>query len=324
MSNLYNEEVKNRYLQTYDNEGTQNTIRHIFTKSATTEETLQKDLYNFSLEDLIDVFKNINALTKSVVMSAGRFIKSYISWCIKNGYRDDNLNPLTGIENDWYAQWVNKNLKIHYSYNEFIELVEDPILLNAQDQACLFLLFEGVKGESFLELRSLKYENINFDENEIFINDREYSIKVSDQCLHYLQKAYEQKTYYTFHNGDYKEKELLESPYLFKNVKAGRTEPGNMVSMAVFYNRLNSIKTDLLELEYLTPNGLSQSGQIKMSVDLYQEYGKLEYEQFEVIGRKYNSSMITNNGYTYYNTFLLKQYINPTNIKELYGIDIEF
>jgi integrase len=324
MSNLYNEEVKNRYLQTYDNEGTKNTIRHVFSKTAITEETLRKDLYNFSLEDLIDAFKNINALTKSVVMSAGRFIKSYISFCIKNGYRDDNLNPLTGIENDWYAQWINKKLKIHYSFEEFTELVEDPALINAQDQALMFLLFEGVKGEQFIELRSLKYEHINFEENEIYIANRNESIKVSDLCLKFLQKAYEQTTYYTYHNGEYKEKELLSSSFLLKNVKAGRTEPENMVSMAVFYNRLNSIKTDLLELEYLTPNAISQSGQIFHSFLLYKKYGKLEYEQFAEIGKKYNLSLISNNGYTYYNTFLIKEYVNSENIKNLYDIDIDF
>jgi integrase len=322
MEKLYNQEIKEKFLSTYENEQTQNTIRRVFYKSELIESVLEKDLYAFNLTEIGKVISNANPYSASVARSLGRFISQYISWAVS--YRNSNLNPLQGVTQEWFDQFVDKTKKIHYSYEEFTELIEDPALINAQDQALLFLLFEGVKGESFIELRSLEYENINFVENEIYIANRDDYVEVSDECLKYLQKAYEQKTYYTYNNGDYKEKELLDSPYLFKNVKSGRTESGNMVSMAVIYNRLNSIKTDLLELEYLTPNAVSQSGQIFHSVLLYKEYGKLEYEQFEIIGRKYNLSMITNNGYTYYNSFLMREYINPENIKNLYGINIEF
>jgi hypothetical protein len=65
---------------------------------------------------------------------------------------------------------------------------------------------------------------------------------------------------------------------------------------------------------------------IKMAVDIFKEEGVLGYDQFAKVGEKYNFSKINsnNNGveYEYYNTYLMKEFINEENIKELYGIDV--
>jgi hypothetical protein len=49
----------------------------------------------------------------------------------------------------------------------------------------------------------------------------------------------------------------------------------------------------------------------------------IKYDQFAVVGEKYNFSKITNEQYEYYNTNLMKDYISIENIKELYGVDVE-
>lgn len=320
MSKLYNQEIKEKFLSTYDNEQTQKTLNNVFLKSELIERVLEKDLYNFNLNEIGLVISNANPHSSMVARSLGRFISQYISWAMP--YRESNLNPLQGVDAEWYDKFVDKTKKVHYSYDEFISLIKE--LHNAQDQAFLFLVFEGIMGQRFSELRELTFQDVKWDENEIYIKERDQTIKVSEDCIKYLDKAYKQDTYYTYNSDtkEYKEKELLESKYIFKNVKSGRTEPFTSVSMAVFYNRLNSIK-EQFSLEYLTPMAIRQSGMIKMAVDLYKEYGKLEYEQFEKIGKKYNYSMLNNNGYEYYNTTLMKEFINTENIRDLYDIEIE-
>jgi integrase len=323
MSKLYNPEIKEKFLMTYDNEQSRKTLNNVFLKSELVESVLEKDLYSFNLTEIGKVIQNANPHSKLVAQSLGRFISQYITWAMS--YRESNLNPLQGVNSEWYEQFVDKTKKIHYSFDEFIELLESPDMRNPQDQAFLFLCFEGISGKQFIELRELQWNDVNVEENKIYIKQRDEYVDVLPECIKYLQKAYDQKVYYMYDSEtkDYKEKELLDSPYIFKNQKAGRTYPGTMVSMGVFYNRIHSL-ADQFSLEYLTCNALKQSGQIFYSVKLYEQYGKLDYEQFEIIGKKYQGSMVHSGDYHYYNTTLLKQYINPENINELYGINIEF
>jgi integrase len=322
MEKLYNQEIKEKFLSTYENEQTQNTIRRVFYKSELIESVLEKDLYAFTLSEIGKTISNANPYSSSVARSLGRFISQYISWALP--YRNSNINPLQGVTPDWFDQFVDKTKKIHYNYTEFLELLNE--MNNAQDQCVLSLLFEGMNGNSFSELRDLTFEDIDWDNNEIYIKERDQSIVVSSECMKYLDKAYNQETYYTYNpeTKEHKEKLLLNSKYVLKNVKSGRTSEGTPVSMAVIYNRLNSLKLEL-GLEYLTSNAVRQSGIIWECIKIYNRDGHFgDYEQFAEIGEKYSWSKITNNGYTYFNSHLMREFLNSENIKNLYNIDIEF
>lgn len=327
MSKLYNEEIKERFLSTYENEQTQSTIRNVFAKTELVESVLEKDLFEMSTTEIGKCIENTNPHNLNVAKSTGRFISQYLTWCTGNGYRESNINPLKGVDDEFYDKYVDKSKKIHFNFNEFLELLEDPSLLNGQDKSFLFLMFEGLMGEQFSELRELTINDINWEENKIFIKSRNQYINISKECMKYLEKAVNEKTYYNYNSKtkDFNERELLPSPYVFKTTKSPRSTEGQMVGMSMLYTRLHALK-EILDLQYLTPNAIKQSGMIKMAVDLFKEDGVLGYDQFAVIGDKYNFSKINsnNNGieYEYYNTYLMKEFINEDNIKELYDIDV--
>lgn len=325
MSNIYNEKVKNRYLATYENEGTQVTIRSLFAKATLTEETLNKDLYNFSIDDLTDVFKNISPKTNSIAMSAGRFIKQYITWAIRQGYRDNNDNPLNGADKKWFTKFVDRKLKIHYSYDEFLELIDEA--QSYQDKILLFLLWEGISGEGFSQLRNLKYSDINYDNNTIYIKEREYHVQVDPECIKFLQKSNDEKTYiqYNMKTKEFSEKELIQSEYVLRNVRSPRVQIAQSVGINVIYNRLHGMREYLGDLEYLTPQSLRQSGMLKMAYDLSLNKNNLGYEELSQIGEKYEYSTITSEDgkFIYYNTFLMKDFVNSDNLKTLYDLDVE-
>lgn len=327
---LFNKEIKEKYLNDrFENEASRNTIRYMFRNSELIEDILNKDLYNFNLTEIGKVIKNANPHSKTVAENYGRVISGYISWAIKPmGLRENNINPLKGVDDSFYDDLVDKTKKVHYSYDELLELVER--LPNAQDQATLMLLFEGIHGNNFSELSNIHYNDINWNENTIYIKDREETITVSDACMRFIERAYKQPTYYTYdeNTGGYKEKQLVDSPYVFKNKLNAKSKGGEPISHQVFYFRITDIKKEF-DLEYLTANALKQSGMIKMAADILKdkiENGKevtLEYEDFAKIGDKYKLSMINNNGYDYYNTAQMKTYITPEKIEELYGIKMK-
>jgi integrase len=325
MSEFYNEVIKNRYLDTMENEGSRNTISYIFLASKRAEEIKEMDLYNFSKEDIEHVLSNMHMTSYHTARANVNYISNYINFCIKHGYRENNLNPLDVTDPKWAGKFVDRNIKIHYSYEEFIDLLEDPMMMNAQDQSFLFLIWEGILGERFSELTELRFEDIDRDNKTIYIKGRDKNLSISEECLKYLQKAYNQNTYFTFNpktkeiNG---EKELLPSPYIFRNIQSPRSNPNVPVGMSVLYNRLHSLQS-IFSLDKLTPNAIKQSGMIYQAVQLYEQYGALGYDQFAIIGEKYDFSTISNNSYTYFNTTLMKVFVNSEVISDLYGIEVE-
>lgn len=324
MNRLYNEEIKERFLSTYDNEATQKTIRNVFFKTEMIESVLDKDIYEFTLEQLHKAITNTNPHSKSVATSTGRFLSQYISYCIESGYRKGNINPLKSLSDDFYEDTIDKTRKIHYSFEEFKELLNDPILMNNSDKAMLGLFYEGIIGEKFSQIRELKCSDIKSDDNTVYVKERDEYIKINPELMVYIEKACNETTYYqyNFTNEDYTEKELLSSEYVFRNVKSPRGVENEPVKLNVFYSRMNTIK-ELLNKTYLTPNALKQSGMIKMAVDIYTQIGKLAYDELAQVCDKYQFSTLTNNNYTYYNTYLLREFLNEDTIKDLYNIDLE-
>jgi hypothetical protein len=320
---FYNEAIKNSYLDSLDNEGTRHVISYVFEASMSTEKLLEKDLYNFDDQEIGLVLQNMSPATINTAKSNMFHIKSYIDWSIKMGYRDNNINPLLGKSGKWAAQFVDKTKKIHWSKEEFYrELIDN--LDNDQDKAILVLLFNGIKGEKFIELRELSYNDINWDTGEVFIKSRNESIVLFDEKdLNVLEKAYTQKTYYSISDEDlYSEHELIDSEYILKNIVSKRISEPRQVSMAVLYSRLGTIK-EYFELGYLTPNALVQSGQIYMAYKLWKERGKLGKEEFNLIGARFNLNKMKSDGYEYYNRSAMKIYINENNIKKLYDTIVE-
>jgi integrase len=323
MNRIYNEEIKEKFLSQYDNEQTQKTIRNLFFNTFLIENTLGKDLFEQNLTELGKSIENSNPATKNVARSNGRFISNYLSWAAENGYKSSNINVLKSVLPEWYDQFVDKTRKIHFSYDEFIDLIGK--LENSQDISMLCLFWHGIIGEKFSQLQQLEYKDIDFKNKTIYVKERDYHVPVTDECLKYLEKAYNEKTYYQYNKDskEYSEKVLLDSNFLLKNLKSPRAQQENQpVSMSVLYNRIHNVK-DMLQLEALTPNSLKQSGMIKMAVDLYNQEGSLGYDQFAKIGEKYDFSMIENNGYKYYNTYLMREFISEENISDLYGIEVE-
>lgn len=319
---FYNEAIKNRYLDSLENDGTRHVVSYIFVASKTTEELLEKDLYNFTDKEIGLILQNMSATTINTAKANMFNIKSYIDWCIKHGYRDNNINPLLGKNDEWVARFIDKTKKIHWSKEEFYDEIVNK-LENYQDKCLVILLFNGVKGEKFTELRELKFKDINWNTGEIYIESRDKKIKLFDKDdLKIIEKAYDQKIYYTPNEEDlYRENEMIDSEYILKNIVSKRISEPKEISIAVLYSRLSHIK-EQFDLEYLTPNSIVQSGQLYMAYELWSEYGKLDKEEFNIIGDRFNLSKMRTDNYEYYNRSAIKKYINERNIKKLYDIEV--
>ncbi|WP_187442975.1 tyrosine-type recombinase/integrase [Rossellomorea marisflavi] len=318
---MYNEEIKQRFLNTYENEGTRNTIQYLFFSAYENEVPLGKDLYDFNLDDIKLVISSTNPKSTSVAKQKGVFISQYISWAIENNFKQTTINPLQDIRADWYEQFIDPNLKQYISLLDLQEI--ESKLVNYQDIAVLRLLFEGVYGQASSEIRNLKYDDINKDTGELKLYDDkkgERSITVSETTLNILLKAYKEPTYQS-NNGNserQKESELIQNEYIIRPASRGNVTPGR-ASQAIIMGRIRVI-SELFDMEDLTPKSIQRSGMIYMAYKLLKDSGRSELgkEDFEAIGDRFNLTKLKTNSYTYHNRTSMGEYINLENIKKLY------
>src|SRR5690606_40704922 len=82
---LYNKPVKIQYLDRYDNEDTKEVYGRIFKKSAMLEQQYQKDLCDFTEEQLKEFVINVlQPKTKESSRSSYATISSHIEWAIQS------------------------------------------------------------------------------------------------------------------------------------------------------------------------------------------------------------------------------------------------
>jgi len=317
----YNQDIKEAYIENeFDNEDTIKLQETLFKKTKSTEEFFGRDLATFTLDEIAIAFRNFNPATMNSASNLKSRIKSYIRWAIEHGYRQNNMNPLDGVVG-WERQFVDEVTERHLSSERIANIQEE--LPNFQDVALIQCIFEGVSGVGLSELINMNYSDINFTKKEIHLrNDKgeDRVVKVSNDCLNYLNRAYNESNYVNIISGS--ETSLIEcGERIFKNTRSKNTQYKE-ISKLTLPKRLARIK-DLYELDEFSTNSLTESGQIKMAVDLYKENGKLDKEEFELISDQFKTSRIKYDGYDYVNIHKMRHYITRENIKELYNIDIE-
>lgn len=315
---MYNPDQKEEYLNTFDNEGSQRTISYIFYHSQPIEEQLGYDLCNFSFDEIVNVLENMNSMNKNVARTNARFMKSYISWCIENGRRNNNIHPLADMGVNWADKYVFSK-KLYLNENDIHEMDKELV---AQDSVILYLLFSGVFGNGLSELTNLKYGDINWNDNKLLLrethNDGSETTRehiVSDKCMRVITSAYNELSYHSI--GSARESELVRNDYILRNAKTSRTNDFAAMSKHGIYRRLSNI-SDYYGLPYLTANNIRKSGMIKMAADFIAEGEEIEKDQLYAIADKFGVNKVQNGEYVYYNVTLLKQFINEDNIEELY------
>lgn len=323
---MYNKEIKERFLEeNYTNEDSKRTARYVFYYSYLNELPLQKDLYDFSREEIGKVLANSNPKSLNVAMSRLRIISKYITWAIGGNVnlRKDNINPLSKIEESWVEQFVDKSVKKFISKTELDEMVD--WLINYSDKALLMLLFEGVNGRELSEIRNLRMKDIKEDGTATLYDDikKEYrELKLSEELINILRIA-DKEYEYINKNGEatrIKTSQLAESQFIFKPTIRRKTANEERMSHISIIGRLSSIG-EAFGFDSFTPKMVTHSGLIYMGYLLHKDKEELTDEDFEIIAKRFNISKSKANGYEYYPKKYWSQFINVDNINKLYGTD---
>jgi hypothetical protein len=294
MCKLYNEELKNRFLESYyKNAATQKTYRYVLSKATATEEKKNKDLCNFNYEELDNLFYSFSTRSLQSIQQHVAIITRYIEFAIDEGYNPTKINivdlfhTFSGVNLEKYVNKIALNKK-YVDKDELEEIIN--LCFNAQDAVIFDLIPQGIKGEDCEELINLRGQDCNFETNELLLtknNGEQRIITVSSRSMGLIQDALDQELYIK-NNGE-------ETSARANNYKINKTEyvlrpasKDNTDKIKSFniISRINRMKT-IFGNPFITVTNLWVAGMIMMGKELKQEKGELTKEDYININKRF-------------------------------------
>lgn len=191
------------------------------------ERKFQKDLYEFDSSNFSDFFREVTK-SRSTFVNRKSLVKYYLKWCYDNGIVRDYevVRTLEGIQ----AQDIFKeNVYKKYYFPNFMDLFttielklkksnKADAILYSPAVVAVFLAWYGVK---LPEVVGIKKTDIDFENAQIHLRDRDVYIKLGEQILPLIKLCIESKQYI---NSDYliraKKRERLTTVQLTPKISA--------------------------------------------------------------------------------------------------------
>lgn len=327
---LYNADIKNQYLDTFDNETTRKISERPLQRSSETERSLGKDLYEMTISEIEDVMYGLECSSLNAVYNNAVKIEEYIDWTIVHGFRQSNINPLSSLKKyEWGKTFISKYKNYAFTKEELDEMIQD--LVNHDDRAILMLLFEGVSGDGFNEILTLKYSEETIEESQtpyITVKNKDGSerdVTISRELATELRLANNNKIYIN-KNGEAKEAHfhtsaLEESPYIFRKTVRGKQGGGTDIT---YIQRKFLLFKEVFGLKHLKATHIQNSGMMHIANELADEDGVLSHEAMQEIAERFDVTFTTTKETRYRNLTLVKRVIEQDLFEKIYGYKMSF
>ena len=264
---MYNYAQKSRFInfKTSESSYTEEMLSVIFRRTEEFEIEYNKDICNFSVNEIIDMYKQMNIVSVDRLKSYHCILNFYAVWCLNERLINDNQNHFSEISGSILNNFTNKfalNSKI-ITREQLLQIISQ--IVNPRDQFTMIALFEVGKSKDFQELINLEMADIK--NNEILFPSGRKA-KVSDKFIEYAAKANETLEYI---GPAGKVVPLIENGKIIKKSKNTYNDSDFNEGRRIYYSLKRIV--DLLGLsKWITPNALVESGKIHMIKELAKQH----------------------------------------------------
>lgn len=262
---MYNEEQKRRYMDfcqgNYSDDYITSLIS-IFNKSAEFEQLFNKDICEFSRENISDYYAYIRYSDEYVYSSVNSRLKNYAEWCISENLVPDGCNHFAEFTLLDFGRYINVRLEAQkYMSDEEYERICGTIA-NKRDEFLFRCLYEFGKSENYCEILELKLEDIDMASRKAFLPTGRV-VTLSERLVIVARIANDELEYFTPN----KTKRMDRVPTIFKKVR-GYSGTGEEVAPD-FGNKLvarvvKSIVSTGGGYHGINPASVAMSGQMSM------------------------------------------------------------
>jgi hypothetical protein len=300
-------DLKERFLnEVYEENTTKETMKSSYKNCILPiEQNLNKDIMDFSTEEIRDLLINTNGISKGYKSSVFSFCNSYLSWCEDKQYI--NFNPCrTIIAKNYLNISVEQNMKGLMGLSSFYKTIK--IIESKSNGLSIFPLLlsrYGCLGEKCNDIRFLKEKDIDVENMVIKIRNRVNNSIDYGQILTQLNIDKEFVLWYDKYKQDTKEGftqglgtrksevNFIPSRYVIKKTDYTSTNEEVVSNNTI----LNWIYRNCSEssISRISLSKMVQSRKLDMLLSI-REQRKLNYNDFVKINKQFNYNAKTNQG----------------------------
>lgn len=339
MSNsLYNSEVKEKFLKALQDSSSENTVvayKRILRKASKIETRLNKDLYNFHMQEIEQFIIELDPASLSSAIHGVSIVYTYIRWAIKEGLTKGNLEVSDFFRGKETAEKVMNKQRNVFTYDQIKEVIKKTE--NDQDKALILALFLGIMGKKLNEISNLKFKDINRENNVIDIRGEESARKLKleneeqKELIELLMNAYQQEKYIKNNGAIGKIKSprrpLVRNEHIFRPMIRTVSSEGlpEVTSSTVSYFTIRNRIVILAEQFNLPTFGavnIRNSGMLFMAYQEYKANGeRLTKESKRKIYKFYNVGKSKTED-RYHSHIYEREFLNEATIREMYYEEI--
>lgn len=279
---MFNSEIKGRYI--VEKEKTtvvpDNFFNRIFSKSEPFEKSLNKDICNFTVSEIVDFYKIINTSSIHSLNVINSALSLYTQWCLSESLVLDGQNHFSEISQEQYESMINIALKTKkiFSRKDVLNWVEE--LFNPSDGFLILGLFEGICGIRHREFYELKYSD--FANGRVKLNSGR-TIPVSDKLISLAEESVKEDVYYS--GTERSERIVEQGDIILRSVRPSGIGASPEKFDKRILMRINRI-TKFLGIEWCSGNDFIISGKIDFITRRSNELGISGRDYLYGIGEK--------------------------------------
>lgn len=271
---MYNKDVKKEFMDSHKeiNLATETLYGLIFNTTESYEEDLDKDISQFTIREIIDLYKSLCSVSINRLVLWNSALNTYARYCHVNNLIYDGQNHFDEVDSDILISCLNVG-KINdriLTRDKLEESLKD--LLNPSDRAAVLCAFEGINGKRQSELVMLDSSNIVG--NTLVFPDRK--LEVSELLIKELKRSINEYTYYIFSDsvsGSGVRNFDKDDPRVFKRMFNAKEENESEINLLRrIYLKFRRIEK-YMESSAFSLNALRESGRIHMINELYKKEG---------------------------------------------------
>lgn len=219
---MYNETDKQAYIEFKNSNSKlpQNYLLRLFNRTAEYEERYSKDICNFTVDEIIDMYKSMNFFQVETITNVNSQLSGYAQWCLENLLVNDSQNHFSEFRFSQLKGYVVPNHVVNgiVSREELLSRLHS--LRNNSDKFIMLCLFEGLRGVDFGEIRQLKLEDFNGNivhvkgERLVGYGDHDRFVNVSDELVYYAKLTASEDEYIAYGIG--KTLEMIDEGFLIR------------------------------------------------------------------------------------------------------------
>ena len=171
-------------------------VRAALNRALEFEKKFQKVFYEFTEEEVIEMYKTVDAISVRSLQNINLTLKHAARWMLHSQKKDIG-NIYDKITKDLIQECVNTEKKdnLVISKEQLVDIQND--LLNYVDKALLLLLFEGVGGQKLKELMFLDWDQVSRQDLRIYFRNGK-TVDITPEDYELLHQAFQEDELMSF------------------------------------------------------------------------------------------------------------------------------